>query len=113
MSATQKVRIVNMDEVSDDERNSEADADEERVEELEASTAAIEEDAESLHRNGHGAEVSRWGVALVGAEELPGKRIKIGRGAARRSHSEKRRLFDDDAQVHIYALTPVPVKVGP
>lgn len=70
MSATQKVRIVNMDEMSDDGK-SEVDPDEE-VEQLEAEAEALEEDVESQQKK-HVDEVARWGVVLVGEDELSGK----------------------------------------
>lgn len=77
LSATQKVRIV-MDEQSDDD-SSEDGADE--VEQLEASTDAIEEDAESQQPRRPRGEVARWGVVLVGPDELEGK-LGDGRGHA-------------------------------
>jgi DNA polymerase delta subunit 3 len=70
LSATQKVRIVNMDEQSED-GNSEAG--EELEEELEAGVDAMEEDVESQQRR-VGEGVARWGVVLVGQDELDGKR---------------------------------------
>ncbi|CAK9783519.1 hypothetical protein CC85DRAFT_195073 [Cutaneotrichosporon oleaginosum] len=89
LSATQKVRIVNMDEQSDD-GNSEAGADE--IEELEEGAVAIEEDAESQQKR-LGEGVARWGVVLVGQDQL----------------DEKRQLFES-ATVHVYAVAPTPIK---
>lgn len=71
MSATQKIRIVDMDQVSDDERNSEADAEEERAEiELEESGENIKVDESEVVVS---QEVPRWGVVLVGGESLEGQ----------------------------------------
>jgi len=72
MSATQKLRIVDMDQVSDDERNSEADAEEEREEiELEHSGESIKvEDEGSL---GASEQVAKWGVVLAAADVLDGE----------------------------------------
>ncbi|BEJ13236.1 hypothetical protein CspHIS471_0304100 [Cutaneotrichosporon sp. HIS471] len=92
LSATQKVRIVNMDEQSDD-GNSEAGDPEEEVEELGARTEAMEEDAESQQRPQTEGDVARWGVVLVGADEL----------------DDKRKLFEV-AAVHVYAIAPAPIK---
>ncbi|GMK58211.1 hypothetical protein CspeluHIS016_0502430 [Cutaneotrichosporon spelunceum] len=92
LSATQKVRIVNMDEQSDD-GNSEAGDLEEVVEELEASTEAIEDDAESQQRPQREGGVVRWGVVLVSADEL----------------DEKRMLFEGPT-VHVYSVGPTPIK---
>lgn len=69
MSATQKVRIVNMDEMSDDGKSDDGAGDE--IEQLEAGAEEIEEDAEKKERPGR--EVARWGVVLVGGEDLSGE----------------------------------------
>ncbi|BEI82396.1 hypothetical protein CcaverHIS002_0302640 [Cutaneotrichosporon cavernicola] len=92
LSATQKVRIVNMDEQSDD-GNSEAGDPEEEVEELGARTEAMEEDTESQQRPQKEGDVARWGVVLVGADEL----------------DDKRKLFEV-AAVQVYAIAPAPIK---
>jgi DNA polymerase delta subunit 3 len=69
MSATQKIRIVDMDQMSDDERNSEADAEEERKEaELEQSGDAMDEDGVTDEKE----EVAKWGVVLAAQETLDG-----------------------------------------
>lgn len=71
MSATQKIKIVDMDQMSDDERNSEADAEEER-EEIE-----LEHSEDKIAVDDQGAvvpeEVARWGVVLVGQDALDGE----------------------------------------
>lgn len=71
MSATQRIRIVDMDQISDDERNSEADAEEERDElDLEHSGDGIVEDETGAVES---EAVARWGVVLVGQEALDGE----------------------------------------
>lgn len=72
MSATQKLRIVDMDQMSDDERNSEADAEEQKEEvelEAEAAANAAAEDVVMEEEE----EVARWGVVLVKDGELDGE----------------------------------------
>ncbi|ORX35492.1 DNA polymerase subunit Cdc27 [Kockovaella imperatae] len=116
VTATQRVRIVDMDEMSDADRNSEdgvGDADGDDPDKM---------DTDDRMGNDHGdeeggisgtgtksglikdarddeaivsEEVKRWGVVLVHADEL----------------DEKKKLFDSETlNIHIYALSPRLVK---
>lgn len=71
MSATQKLRIVDMDQMSDDERNSEADEEEQRQEE--ALESEVEQNAkEDWDMEDAEPEVARWGVVIVKSGDLDG-----------------------------------------
>ncbi|RSH90410.1 hypothetical protein EHS25_001015 [Saitozyma podzolica] len=92
LSSTQMVRIVDMDQVSEDERNSE-DGDM-AMEGLGEEAPVLEKEEEGLE--GLDAEkVTRFGVVLVGEEGL----------------EEKKGLFEQgQVSIHVYSLSPAPVK---
>ncbi|KAL1405217.1 hypothetical protein Q8F55_008842 [Vanrija albida] len=95
LSATQKIRVVHMDEMSEDEWNSEAEEEEEQNEEDFEALAGAEE---SIKVDGDDAlddVVPRWGVVMVNQDGL----------------EDKKKLFSgDQLSVHIYSLAPAPLK---
>lgn len=75
LSATQKIRVVHMDEMSEDEWNSEAEEEEEQKEEDFEELARAEE---SIKVDGDDAlddVVPRWGVVLVNQDNLDGEPV--------------------------------------
>ena len=117
--ATQGVKIVDMDQMSDDERNSEVDEAEDDVR-MTNDDGALDEGAMGIKREGAGdlqsEEVPRWGVVMVSEEGLEGESCltapHLARIRAERLCIEKKRLFEQDKlSIHVYALSPSPVKV--
>ncbi|WVQ96952.1 hypothetical protein IAU59_004061 [Kwoniella sp. CBS 9459] len=107
-SLTQKVRIVDMDEMSEGDRNSEDEREEDEIgfEEVGNDKGAEDglagnlgigivggksgEEGEGLR----GEDVVRWGVVLVGQDEL----------------EEKKKLFEAETlNIHIHSLAPAPI----
>lgn len=143
---TQRIRIVDMDEMSDDERNSEDGAgDPEAV----AGGLWTADDGEGNGASGEDAvvgndegdaiggisgkgveavklekgdgevvrpeEVERWGVVLVQQDALEGEGYGAEKGVSRCADTaaEKKALFaNGKVNVHVYSLSPGPVKVG-
>ncbi|EIW73096.1 hypothetical protein TREMEDRAFT_59259 [Tremella mesenterica DSM 1558] len=105
------VRIVDMDQVSDDERNSEdgeidlaGELNDGKLGEMSMGSDEASEDGIKggiRHDAGGGnedeemrvQEVERWGVVLVGKEKL----------------EEKKTLFRPEVNIHIYSLSPGPI----
>jgi DNA polymerase delta subunit 3 len=112
-----QVKIVDMDQMSDGEANSEADED---VDDVRMGNDDGADDAGALGVKGaeddHAGELEaeetpRWGVVLVSEEGLEGTSCSMlcGREA---DQAEKKKLFEQDKlSIHIYALSPTPVKV--
>ncbi|WVF71009.1 hypothetical protein IAT40_005805 [Kwoniella sp. CBS 6097] len=105
-SLTQKVRIVDMDEMSEGDRNSEDEREEDEIgfEEVGNDKGAEDGLAGNLGIIGgksgeegeglRGEDVIRWGVVLVGQDDL----------------EEKKKLFETDTlNIHIHSLAPAPI----
>ncbi|OCF56883.1 hypothetical protein L486_05738 [Kwoniella mangroviensis CBS 10435] len=105
-SSTQRVRIVDMDEMSEGDRNSEDEDDDDEKEvgndngaedglvgDLKLPVPGTVKDDEEMGAL-EGEEVKRWGVVLVGKDGL----------------EEKKKLFEQDTlNVHIHSLAPAPI----
>lgn len=113
-----------MDQMSDDERNSEHSDEDDEVR-MNNDDGAMDEGAMGIKRDEgedegelESEEVARWGVVMVSEEGLEGK-FKCPRGDPQTGGRtltlclEKKELFEQDKlSIHIYALSPAPVKVG-